>query len=107
MKAQTQIERAVKACYDAYAEYARKVDNIPVIPQFPKVTWVRGSLKNEASGWLIDGKLYNGTAQEVVSHWNKQTERWTAKLRKKLETPLEQLELSQGEGGGEGYQYQE
>lgn len=84
MKAQTQIEHAVKACYDAYADYARKVENIPVIPSFPKVSWVRGSLKNENTGWIVDGRLYPGTADEVVNYWNKRTALWLARTRKKL-----------------------
>lgn len=108
MKAKTQIEQAVKACYDAYSDYARKVDNIPVIPSFPKVEWVKGSLKNDASGWLVDGKLYNGTADQVVAHWNKQTERWHRRIRKALEEQLPlpgTTEPAQDAGGGGGYEY--
>lgn len=82
MKAQTAIERAVKACYDAYSDYARKVEGIPVIPTFPKVSWVRGSLQNPETGWLVDGKLFNGTAEQVVAHWDKQTEKWIRRTRK-------------------------
>ncbi len=91
MKEQTKIEQAVKRCYEAYSDYARIVDNIPVIPKFPKVTWERGSLKNESTGWTVDGKLYHGSAEQVVAYWDKLTERWVAKTRKKLAaTPSQQ-----------------
>lgn len=79
MKAKTQIEQAVKAAYDAYAEYARKVDNMPVIPAFPRVSWERGSLKNPNTGWIIDGRLYPGTAEQVITHWDRVRVRWEKK----------------------------
>lgn len=106
MKAQTRIEAAVKACYDAYADYARKVDNMPVIPSFPKVRWERGSLKNSNTGWWVDGRLYNGTAEEVIAHWDKQTLKWVARLRKKMgETPSQQPDMPGTEALAYGSEY--
>lgn len=93
MKAKTLIEQSVKACYDAYADYARKVDNIPVIPNFPRVSWERGSLKNPNTGWWVDGKLYPGSAEQVIKHWTKLRAYWVGRMWKKLGIEPEQLPL--------------
>lgn len=101
MKAQTQVEDAVRAYYAAYCEYARQIDGVPVKTPFPKVAWVPGSLKNSASGWTIDGHTHNGTALEVVQMWNKLTERMIVKLQRKLEAQtLKQEPLPEPESNG-------
>lgn len=108
MKAQTQIEQAVKAWYDAFAEYARVVEGIPVKPTHPKVTWVKGSLKDEGAGWVIDGRHFNMTADEVIVEVNKQAAKWWRRINKHTGVSYgEQMTLpetiEQPAGGG-GYE---
>lgn len=93
MKAKTQIEQTVHAAYVAYADYARKVENIPVIPAFPKVSWERGSLKNPNTGWIIDGRLYPGSAEQVMAYWDKIRAKWLRRTWKALGIEPEQLPL--------------
>jgi hypothetical protein len=61
MKAQTRIRLAVKLERDVYADYARIVDHVPVIPKNPQVMWRSGL------GWYIDGKRVRGTADEIIN----------------------------------------
>ncbi len=104
MKAKTQIEQTVHAAYVAYADYARRVDNIPVVPSFPKVSWERGSLKNPNTGWVVDGTLYPGSAEAVMKHWRKVRAYWLKKMWKALGISPEQLPLPEGtdEPAGDG-----
>lgn len=91
MKEKTRVEQAVKACYDAYSDYARKVDNMPMIPKFPEVRWQRGSLKNPNTGWWIDGTLYPGSAEQVIELWDKQRRRVLRRMWKALGVAPEQM----------------
>lgn len=84
MKAKTQIEQAVLAAYGAYADYCRKVDNVPVTVKFPRVSWERGSLKSENTGWVVDGRFFPGSAEQVISWWDKQKAKWERRLYKAL-----------------------
>ncbi len=85
MKAQTRIKAACKTMYDAYVDYSRKVLNIPVIPNIPKVEWRAGNPKDGNAGWIVDGRLYPGTAEQVVSHFEERTVYWLEKTRRKSE----------------------
>jgi len=84
VKAQTKVASAVKACYEAYAEYSSKVVHIPVVPpKRPLIIWQAGDQRNGNAGWLVDGRLHLGTAEDVVKHFNERTEYWIAKTRRK------------------------
>lgn len=93
MKAQTRIEAAVKACYDVYAEYSHVAEHMRVTAVHPRVTWERGSLKNPNTGWVIDGVLYPGAADDVIDLWNKQRAKWERRLWKARGITPEQLPL--------------
>lgn len=74
MKTTTQVRAAVKLCYDAYADYCRIVKNIPMIPPVPKVSYHAGK------GWLIEGKLWECTAEEVINEFGRKANVWWDKV---------------------------
>lgn len=86
MKAKTRVVTAAKELYETYANYSRRVLNIPVVPAYPSVTWKAGNTKEGARGtWIIDGREYPGTVDQVVAHFQERTVYWEDKLRRKSE----------------------
>ena len=68
--------------YDAYTDYSRKVLNIPVIPNYPKVSWKAGNHSNGVGGvWVIDGREYPGTVDQVEAHFKERTDYWIEKVK--------------------------
>lgn len=82
MKAATRIKIACKSMYDAYTDYSRIVQNIPVIPNVPKVDWMAGNPKDGKAGWVVDGRLYPVTADQLVAHFEERTAYWQEKIKR-------------------------
>jgi hypothetical protein len=92
MKAKTRIVAAVKACYDSYSDYARKVLYIPVIPPYPKVTWEAGNTPQGSRGrWIIDGHDWPMAADEVVAEFQRRALMWEDKMRRRSD-PVESVD---------------
>lgn len=86
MKAKTRIIAAAKQMYDEYTDYSRKVLNIPVIPNFPKVEWRAGNNPDGTHGtWIVDGRSYPGSVDQVEAHFLERAAYWMEKTRRKSE----------------------
>ncbi len=83
MKAETRIKGAAKSLYEAYTEYSKTVLNIPVTAKVPKVEWMAGNTKGGNAGWLVDGSLYPGKAEQVVQHFEQLRNAWEEKTKRK------------------------
>jgi hypothetical protein len=94
MKAKTRITHAVKEMYDAYAEYSLVKHKIPVIAPHPKVTWVAGNAKDGNAGWMIDGNLVAGTADQIVDGIQRTTNYWLDKAKRKTD-PIKKAESNE------------
>jgi hypothetical protein len=87
MKAKTRIVTAAKKMYDAYTDYSRVVLNVPVVPDYPQVTWCAGNRADGGKGtWVVDGREYPGVVGDVEVHflarakyWREKTEAYIAK----------------------------
>lgn len=86
MKAKTRIITACKQMYDEYTNYSRVVLNIPVIPNYPKVEWKAGNNPDGTHGtWIVDGRSYPGSVDEVEAHFRERTTYWFEKTRRHSE----------------------
>lgn len=84
--AKSRIKSACKWMYDAYTDYSRIVLNIPVIPKPPHVEWWPGKTDAGSSGtWVVDGRSYPGTADQVVAHFEERANYWIEKSHRKSE----------------------
>lgn len=76
MKTTTAIRAAVKLCYDAFTDYARIVQNVPVIPKIPQVSYKTGK------GWEIDGQLFKLPAEKVIDHYDQCQRYWHEEIKR-------------------------
>lgn len=88
MKAATRIKNAAKSMYDAYTDYSRVVQNVPVIPNIPKVQFMAGNPKDGKAGWVVDGRLYPVTADQLVAHFEERARYWQERTQRFIATGM-------------------
>lgn len=83
MKAMTMIAHAVKLYRSTFADYARIVYNVPIIPKRPQIWWQAGV------GWRVDGKIELGTAPEIVNRYQAKANKLAEEIKDYVGRPLE------------------
>lgn len=75
MKAQTRIKNAVTIERNADCDYRRIVENVPMTPKRPVVTWHPGL------GWYVDGRREKGNSVEIADRYLERAEAFKAAIR--------------------------